>query len=576
MKWSVGTKIGIGFGVASAILVVIGVVSYRSTTQFIENANLRQQSYKVLGQLADVFSLMKDAQRGERGYIITSEDRFLEPYHAALEPIRRELKEIRELTVDNPHQQRRLDLLEPLIEKQLAELQRVIGIRREKGLEAAVQEVRAGQGKKVMDDIRQVIQEMKDEENALLKQRSEATAASAQNTILTIIVGILCSFVILGLVGFFITRNISQPLQEITGVAESIAAGDLRVKALSNHHRQDEVGVLSETFSRMTQSLQEKAAVATQIAAGNLKVAVKPQSGNDLLGTAFVSMVENLRRVTGEIKEGVSVLATSASEIMASTSLVASGIAETATAVNQTTTTVEEVKQTAQVSSQKAKQVSDSAQKVVQVSQSGKRAVSDTIEGMNRIREQMEAIAESTIRLSEQGQAIGEIIATVNDLAERSNLLAVNAAIEAAKAGEHGRGFVVVAQEIRSLAEQSKQATAQVRTILSDIQQATNAAVMATEQGSKAVEAGVRQSDEAIQTIRMLSESIAESAQAATQIAASSHQQLIGMDQVALAMENIKQASTQNVASTKQTEATAQGLHELGQKLKDLVGQYQV
>ena len=97
-----------------------------------------------------------------------------------------------------------------------------------------------------------------------------------------------------------------------------------------------------------------------------------------------------------------------------------------------------------------------------------------------RIREQMEAIAESMVRLSEQGQAIGQIIATVEDLAAQSNLLAVNASIEAAKAGEHGKGFGVVAQEVKSLAEQSKQATNQVRTILSDIQKATTAAVMAT------------------------------------------------------------------------------------------------
>src|SRR5690606_7732014 len=126
---------------------------------------------------------------------------------------------------------------------------------------------------------------------------------------------------------------------------------------------------------------------------------------------------------------------------------------------------------------------------------------------------------------SEQGQAIGEIIAAVNDLAEQSNLLAVNAAIEAAKAGEHGRGFAVVAQEVRSLAEQSKQATAQVRTILQDIQKATTAAVLATEQGSKAVEDGVRQTTEAGEAIAALAEMIDEAAQAATQIAASSQQQ---------------------------------------------------
>jgi methyl-accepting chemotaxis protein len=154
--------------------------------------------------------------------------------------------------------------------------------------------------------------------------------------------------------------------------------------------------------------------------------------------------------------------------------------------------------------------------------------------------------------------------------------LAVNAAIEAAKAGEQGKGFAVVAQEVKSLVAQSKQATAQVRAILGDIQRAINAAVLTTEQGGKAVEAGMQQSTRAGEAIRALSESIAEATQAATQIAASSHQQLVGMDQMALAMENIKQASTQNVAGTKQAELAAQSLHDLGQKLKQLVMQYRV
>lgn len=180
------------------------------------------------------------------------------------------------------------------------------------------------------------------------------------------------------------------------------------------------------------------------------------------------------------------------------------------------------------------------------------------------------------MRLSEQSQAIGEIIATVNDLAEQSNLLAVNAAIEAARAGEQGKGFAVVAQEVKSLAEQSKHATAQVRTILGDIQKATSAAVLATEQGNKAVEAGVKQSAEAGESIRLLTDSVTEGAQAAVQIAASSQQQMVGMDQVALAMENIKQASIQNVSGTKQAEAAAESLHELGQKLKQLAEQYKV
>jgi PAS domain S-box-containing protein len=278
-----------------------------------------------------------------------------------------------------------------------------------------------------------------------------------------------------------------------------------------------------------------------------------------------------LREVNREIREGVIVLGSSSSEILAAATQVAAAATETAAAVSETTATVEEVKQTAQVASQKAKYVSENAQKAAQVSQGGRKAVGDTIEGMSRIREQMESIAGSILRLSEQSQAIGEIVATVNDLAEQSNLLAVNAAIEAAKAGEAGRGFAVVAQELKSLAEQSKQGTAQVRTILTDTQKATSGAVMATEQGSKAVAAGVKQSTEAGEAIRLLAEGIAEAAQAAAQIVASSEQQFAGMDQVALAMENIKQASTQNVTSTKQAETAAQSLHELGQRLKDLI-----
>jgi len=364
---------------------------------------------------------------------------------------------------------------------------------------------------------------------------AEADLRAEQTVRLFVIVAIVA--MLLGLaMALFLNRIIAVPLRTISGIAGQVASGNLTVNTPQDD-RADEIG--------------------------------------DLL-RAFREMITKLRQTTREINEGVGVLASSSSEILATTTQVASGAAETASAVSETTATVEEVKQTAQVSSQKAKYVSDSAQKVAQVSQSGRKSVEDAVQGMQHIQEQMESIAESIVRLSEQSQAIGEIIATVNDLAEQSNLLAVNAAIEAAKAGEQGKGFGVVAQEVKSLAEQSKQATAQVRTLLGDIQKATSAAVLATEQGNKAVEAGVKQTTETGEAIRLLAESINEAAQAATQIAASSQQQMVGMDQVALAMDNIKQASMQNVSGTKQAETAAQGLHELGQKLKQLVAQYKV
>ena len=200
------------------------------------------------------------------------------------------------------------------------------------------------------------------------------------------------------------------------------------------------------------------------------------------------------RTISFQLKASMGQLASTSSQILATTTQIAAGAAETASAVTETTATVEEVKQTAQLASQKAKSVSESAQKAAQTSMDGKKSVEDSVGAMQDIQKQMETIAERVVALSEQGLAIGEIIVSVNDLAEQSSILAVNAAIEANKAGEHGKGFAVVAHEIKSLAEQSKQSTAQVRSILTEIQKGTSAAVLAAEQGAKIVESGMRQS----------------------------------------------------------------------------------
>jgi methyl-accepting chemotaxis protein len=573
MKWSVGTKLAAGFSVVLLIFVIVGIVSYNSTTQLVAASDLRKHTYEVLLELRRSITLLKEVEVDQRNYVLTAQDNFLGGYQESANKIGPTLETARTLTADNARQQRRLDQLEPLFKERIAIASEAIEIRRSRGLEAAIQFITAGRGQARSDDISRLIGEMESDEFRLLEQRTLANEVNVRNAKLTIVLGTFIALVLAGLAGLIITRNIARPLGDLTGLAERIAVGDLSATLVADS-RTDEVGALSRAFERMTQYLRSIAGAAEQIAAGNLRSTVTPHSDKDLLGHAFVSMSSNLRQQIRGVIEGATVLGSAASQIVASTVQLAAGATESATAVSETTTTVEEVRQTAQMANHKARTVSDSAQKAAHISLSGRKATDDMVAGMNRIRDQMEAIASSMMRLSEQGHTIGQIIATVEDLAAQSNLLAVNAAIEAAKAAEHGKGFGVVAQEIKSLAEQSRQATDKVRTILSDIQKATSAAVMATEQGAKAVAAGATHTDAAGESIQSLTGSVGEAAQAATQIAASSQQQLVGMDQVAAAMDNIKQASTQNVASAKQLETAARNLDDLGRRLKQMVERY--
>ncbi len=360
--------------------------------------------------------------------------------------------------------------------------------------------------------------------------------APLQQLLSTFLIFLVIGVVVVGGLSYLISLSITRPLKEAINLTQEISGGNLNV-TLQDTGRKDELGVLYRVLS---------------------------------------DMIIGLRQQIEQITEGVNVLVASVSQISATTTQLTASAAETATSISETTATIEEVRQTAELSTEKAGQLSTEANKASHSGLEGKAAVEKISAGMSHIGNQMEAIADSIIKLSEQSQDIGEIIATVDDIAEQSNLLAVNAAIEAAKAGEQGKGFSVVAQEIRSLAEQSKRATTQVRNILYDIQKATGTAVMSTEQGTKAVEAGLVQSTEAGQAITTLAEKIAQAAQTAVQIAASSQEQLVGVDQVTGAMENINLAGAQNVESAKQLDGAAKNLEALGAQLKQTISRYQL
>ena len=277
------------------------------------------------------------------------------------------------------------------------------------------------------------------------------------------------------------------------------------------------------------------------------------------------------RTFAGALTDFSSKLDGASTSILTATTAQAASAQEQATAVAEVTAPLTELRQASAQALDKAETVMGVADQSLQGSRLGTEAVAASLEGIRETREKVDTIAEKILSLSEQSQRIGEIITSVNEIAEQSKLLALNAAIEAARAGDHGRGFAVVAREMRNLADQSKEATAQVRAILKEIQRATNSAVLATEEGTKKVLEGTQLAERAGDTIEALVQGIEESATTAKLIANAARQMGAGIQQVADAMVSINEGTEQTVEGLRGSEQSVSSLTEMSSEMTAMI-----
>jgi methyl-accepting chemotaxis protein len=532
MKLTVGQKIGAGYGAALLIMTIVGVAAYKNTASLIESAAWVTHTHQVLEVGESILTSLGHAESATRGYVLTGEPRYLQTFEG-LGTMAGGRKTLRELTADNRLQQRRLDALEPLIESKIALMRETNQLRKTAGFREGLQRVQTDEGLNLMTDIRKAMAVIETDERDLLQQRERQAKASSVETMQVILYGSLIGLLIVAVTGVAIHRSITRPLAEFQRFVTAVGEGDLT--QVSNLEGGDELGLLAQSLNRMVAGLKE-VALQTRGATANLNSAVI--------------------------------------EILASVKQQAASAAEQAAACQETNATMQQVSQSCFQMSERAKQVLASAEATSAASHSGMETVQNTNRSIESIREQAEAVSENVITMSERTQMVGEVVATANDIAEQSHLLALNAAIEAAAAGEHGRSFSVVAGEIKNLADQSKEATVQAKSILGDIQKGINSSVMLTEEVVKRVELGKRQSEHAALAIREMTTSIEQSVQAFQQIMAGTNQQQIGFEHVMQAVRDIGQSSEQAAAGTRQMEKAAADLAALGQQLRKATERY--
>lgn len=232
---------------------------------------------------------------------------------------------------------------------------------------------------------------------------------------------------------------------------------------------------------------------------------------------------------------------------------------------------IDKLKKSSQKTKESAMKVADKSQESLDLSAKEQKAVKSNIEKMNTLKQKIEIIAELILELSEHTQQIGSIIGVVEDITEQTNMLALNAAVEAARAGEHGKGFAVVASEIRKLADESKQATTKITSLIYDIQQATNSTVMATEEGTKEIESGVDLAHQIAQSIDVLRNTINETVQAVDNIVKDADQQMECTGEVYNSINKIDKGLLDSATSIKQNLTSIKGLIEISKTLKENV-----
>ncbi len=537
-KLSISQKLYLSFATVSVIIAILVVGAYRGFEQVQDATNSNIHTYQVLGDTQLALEQLVNIETGMRGFVISSKDSFLEPLIAGEKSFSEKLQSLKKLTADNPDQQRRLAQLEETQKRWINEdIDPIIALRkdltaRDMPDDELDKRITSGADKAKMDSMRATLAEIKGAENQLLEKRSQHMKSSKELALMILIWG-------------------------------GLAAVTLSL-------------FLAATLGRSTTArLQMAIDAATAIANGKLDTAIDTSS-HDELPKAFDRMQNRLRETIQQINQAANQLVVAVQQISGASTQLSGAIQEQSTSASMMAATIEELTVSIHHVSENADEAHQIASHSGQQSREGAHVIENTLSSMSGIAKTVQHSSAQVADLGQHSEHISSIIGVIQGIADQTNLLALNAAIEAARAGEQGRGFAVVADEVRLLAQNTGKSTKEIAGMIEKIQAGVRETVETMRNGVEEVNQGVTMAGTAGQAIIEIRDSSSKVLHVVDQISFALREQTAASQDVARSVERSAQMAEQNNQSIQELLKTSSSLDNLATGLQREVAKFQV
>ena len=541
------TKIAAGYGVIVLMMVIIAGVLVYGVKSILQSSRWVNHTYEAIRTAQSVGAAMLDMETGQRGFLVTGQDQYLEPYYDGKERFETLILQGQELTSDNPEQVERWRHIDQLKRQWLTEsAEREIEARRKvelatKSLEPTVtlsdikNMMLDGKGKVHMDKIRSVLKDLIDAEKALIKVRYEGQDSASSSVIMATTVGTLFAAVFSIGIAVVISRSISRPIASINQSLKEVAKGNLCQRTAIG--TQDELGELSnyidEFLGQLQQTLQEIIVSSEQLMTAALQVKNATRISSQ--------QIDQQNNETIQLGKAISDMSASIEEV----------------AVN-------------------AQNANESASHANERTVEGNTLVQETLSSIKELSVDVDSASDVLEELKVHSEKIGTVLDVIKNIAEQTNLLALNAAIEAARAGEQGRGFAVVADEVRTLAKRTQDSTSEIQSIILHLQAGSEQAVKVMSLSCHKSAITLEKAEKTGEFLGSINAAISQVQNMNTQISLAAREQANVTQSVEHSIVNIERISKVSATNARETEQTGENMAQMSQKLQQLVARFTV